>query len=264
MDPSGLYTDCLGDVMDEERKRIFLELHSTNHHEGPGNFAATQRAFSLLKDLPEKPQILDIGCGPGRQTMDLSRLTEEGLIIALDAHPPYVDRLEREVINQDETERIFPVVGNMSNLPFEKQSMDLIWSEGAVYNIGFEVGLREWKSLLRRKGYIVISELCWLKSNPPAELKEFWKEEYPNMQFSDYNLRVLQDIGYKYIDHFVIPESAWWAYYKPLQKRIRQLRKKYQDNRDAKFILDLEQKEINLYRKYSEFYGYVFYIGQVL
>ena len=57
-------------------EEIFFEIHRGNPREGPGNFAATRKAYSALSDLPDRPIILDIGCGPGQQTIDLAALSE--------------------------------------------------------------------------------------------------------------------------------------------------------------------------------------------
>lgn len=60
--------------------------------EGLGNTECTQQAFALLEDLPSKPRILDVGCGPGAQTIDLSRLAN-GTIMAVDNHAPFLQSL---------------------------------------------------------------------------------------------------------------------------------------------------------------------------
>jgi hypothetical protein len=44
---------------------VFFEIHADNPREGPGDFNSTKRAFLAMKNLPGKPKILDIGCGPG-------------------------------------------------------------------------------------------------------------------------------------------------------------------------------------------------------
>ncbi|GAM56739.1 probable transcription regulator [Vibrio ishigakensis] len=47
----------------------------------------------------------------------------------------------------------------MGDLPFEEDSFDVLWSEGAVYNIGFETGIRDWRKYLKSGGTLVVSEL---------------------------------------------------------------------------------------------------------
>lgn len=98
----------------------------------------------------------------------------------------------------------------MCELRFKVNSLDLIWSEGAIYIMGFEKGFREWKPLLKTGGYLVAPELTWIKPNPLTQVAEFWKEGYPAMQNVEGNLVIIEKAGYRTIDHFVFPESAWW------------------------------------------------------
>ena len=39
----------------------------------------------------------------------------------------------------------------MDALPFQEEELDLIWSEGAIYNIGFERGMNEWNKFLKKE-----------------------------------------------------------------------------------------------------------------
>ena len=65
-------------------------------------------------------------------------------------------------------------------LPFEPSSFDVIWSEGAIYVIGFEAGLAKVKEYVKPGGYVAVSEAVWLAENPPQAAVEFWKE-YPEI-----------------------------------------------------------------------------------
>ena len=151
----------------------------------------------------------------------------------------------------------------MIALDFEPGSFDAIWSEGAIYIIGFEKGLQAWQPFLKKGGYLAVTELSWIKPAPPVEAKTFWNENYPHIRSREENLALLQQAGYLEVGHFVLPESAWWQdYYNPLEKRIATLKEQYRDNDEALAFLDNSQREIDLYRKYSEWYGYVFYIMQ--
>jgi len=63
------------------------------------------------------------------------------------------------------------------------------------------------------------------------------------------------------IGYFPLPEDAWWEeYYNPLEKRIKELRKKYRADAKALLALENEQQEIDMFRKYSKWYSSVFYI----
>jgi SAM-dependent methyltransferase len=217
----------------------------------------------MLTDLPKEPNILDIGCGPGRQTLDLIRLTA-GKIIAVDIHQPFLDAFTEQVAQQDLSDRITVLNGDMFDLGFEENTFNLIWSEGSIYVMGFEKGLRAWLPLLKKDGYLAATEITWIRPDAPKETRDFWAEAYPAMQDVEANLKVIQQTGYRHIGHFTIPESAWWNdYYNPIEKRLAKLQERYRTNLEAMGVLEMEQKEIDLYRKYSKYYGYVFYLMQV-
>lgn len=241
---------------------IFFEIHNDLPREGPGNNESTKKAFYFLKQLPLNPRILDIGCGPGMQTIQLAKMAN-CKIIALDTHQPFLDELNRRAKREGVQERIETVNTSMFSMDFKNNFFDVIWSEGAIYIFGFEKGLKEWHRFLKRRGYFVVSEVSWLKQNPPEEVKDFWNKYYPSIKLIKENIQIIKNLGYNFLYNFIIPESGWWdKYYIPLENRISLLQKKYQGNIEANKALDQELEEIILYRKYSEYYGYVFYIMQ--
>jgi ubiquinone/menaquinone biosynthesis C-methylase UbiE len=248
-------------VNEDEGMRIFFEIHQDNPQEGPGDLASSRRAFSLLKDLPPLPYILDAGCGPGRQTFDLCRLTT-GNIVAVDFHRPYIDALQRKSEALGLTQQITALSRDMTNLQFQPQTFEVIWSEGAIYNIGFKAGLTIWKPLLKKGGYVAVTEVAWLGPDVPDELRDFWNSAYPQIQDIEGNLADLRAAGYQPVEHFTLPESAWWDYYRPIEKRVLRMKEKYKNNSCAMAVLETEIREMDLYRKYSDYYGYIFFIGQ--
>ncbi|MBA7505538.1 2-methoxy-6-polyprenyl-1,4-benzoquinol methylase, mitochondrial [subsurface metagenome] len=241
---------------------IFFEIHKDLPREGPGNNESTKKAFEFLKQLPFNSRILDIGCGPGMQTIQLAKITD-CKIIALDTHQPFLDGLNQRAKSEGVQDGIETVNNSMFSLDFEDDFFDLIWSEGAIYIFGFEKGLKEWRRFLKKGGYFVISELSWLKQNQPEEVKGFWNKYCPSIKLIEDNIQIIKNLGYDFLHNFTIPESGWWDdYYIPLENRITLLRKKYKGNIEANKVLDQELEEIFLYKKYSEYYGYVFYIIQ--
>jgi ubiquinone/menaquinone biosynthesis C-methylase UbiE len=148
--------------MSEKMPKIFWEVHSGLPREGPGDNESTRKAYLMLKDLPEHPRILDIGCGPGMQTVELAKLSG-GQIVALDFHEPFLEQLKEAAKEEGVDDRVKAVKGDMRNMKFEDNHFDVVWSEGAIFVIGFEKGLREWRQLLTPDGYVVVSELSWLK-----------------------------------------------------------------------------------------------------
>ncbi|WP_129671774.1 cyclopropane-fatty-acyl-phospholipid synthase family protein [Candidatus Chloroploca sp. Khr17] len=240
---------------------VFWKIHRDLPREAPGSDEATLQALAMLPDLPTNARILDVGCGPGTQTLALARATQAH-ITAVDTYQLFLDELACRAAVAGVAERIVPVQASMFELPFQ-EPFELIWSEGAIYIIGFAEGLTAWRRHLKPGGSIVVSELAWLQTDPPAEARQFWQEAYPGMATLDANLDCLEAAGYRSLGHFVLPEEAWWTnYYHPMAARIALLRTQYHDNPEAQRILDLEQAEIELYRRYASSYGYVFYLMQ--
>ncbi len=238
---------------------FFMEIHSGNPREGPGSRASTTRAFQLLTELPPRPCILDVGCGPGMQTMDLARLTG-GAITAVDNHPPYLEALRTHIDARGLETRVRAVKGDMTALDFGPERFDLIWSEGAIYIMGFEQGLRQWCKLLKPGGYLAVTELSWLTEDPPEAARSFWAKGYPAMQTVDANLAVIEACGYRPNGHFTLPASDWWAnYYNPIAAKLPTFRKKHHAHPAAQAAADMELAEMALFRKYADAYGYVFY-----
>ncbi len=240
---------------------ILYEIFKDQPRQGPGDNESTRKAFKLLSDLPKNPRILDFGCGSGTQTLQLAKLTD-GKIIALDIFQGFLDRLKEKAEKEGVSEKIETVRGQMESMNFEERSFDVIWSEGAIFIVGFEQGLREWRRFLKNRGYIVVSEVVWLKSNPPEELRNFWMSEYPEIKTIRQDLKIIQDLGYELIGHFIIPTRAWELFYEPLEKRIKSLREEHENDQEAeaKKVLDATKKEIEIFRKFSDYYGYCFFV----
>ena len=102
-----------------------------------------------------------------------------------------------------------------------------------------------------------------MQEKPPQEIFDYWQACYPAITSIQENLEIIEHCGYKPIGHFALPDDAWWdEYYHPLEKRIQILQKKYKNNQKAIELLDSEILEQEMFRKYSKWYGYVFYIMQ--
>ena len=248
--------------MNDQQENIFFELHSDLPREGPGNFASTKTAFSLLTDLPDEPLILDIGCGPGKQTLDLTKITK-GKIVALDNHKPYLDTLDKKIDEHNLGQRVSTKLGDMNNLQFDESSFDVIWAEGSIYLMGFGKALGLWKKFLKPNGYIVFSELCWFKNDRPEEIDNYWLSYYGPMNSIDGITGFLTNTDYKFVGNYVLPDEAWWEdYYSPLHKRLISLKQKYKNDTEALEVLENELKEMEMHKKYSAYYGYSFFVVQ--
>ena len=235
-------------------------LHSGIPREGPGSDEATREAIRRLPPLPLRPHVFDLGCGPGKQTLVLARHFRTP-IISVDFHAPYLDQLRDSAEAEGLSDLIDTRLGRMEELEAEPGSVDLIWIEGAIYIIGFAAGLRLWRPLLRDDGFLVASEATWLTDNPSEEAQSFWHEAYPAMTTVEGNTKTAAECGYEIFDHFTLPESAWWdEYYTPLAVRAARLRQEADTNPALAEVLDDTESEISVYDRYSDSFGYVFYL----
>nr|VFK01468.1 MAG: Methyltransferase domain-containing protein [Candidatus Kentron sp. H]VFK01507.1 MAG: Methyltransferase domain-containing protein [Candidatus Kentron sp. H]VFK05043.1 MAG: Methyltransferase domain-containing protein [Candidatus Kentron sp. H] len=241
---------------------LIHEVFDPLPRQGPGDDGSTRRALECMTGLPERPRILDIGCGSGAQTAALARLTR-GEITALDNHAPYFEVVRARAAQAKAADRVRCVEGDMAALDFDEGAFDAIWSEGAIYTMGFEKGLREWCRLLRPRGYLAVTEISWLRDDPSEKSVRFFESEYPAMTDVATNRAMVEACGYQLVEQFTLPESSWWDdFYHPLEKRVRLLRAERAGDLEMQQFLDSVQEEIELYRRHSEDYGYVFFVAR--
>ena len=243
-------------------EELYFKIFEALPRQGPGDEESTKKAFQTLSGLPQSPAILDVGCGTGTQTLLLAKLSQ-GNITALDKHAPFIDILKHKARQAGLETKIQCIVGDMAAMNFPKERFDVIWSEGAAYNMGLENALKSWNMLLKHKGYFVVSELVWFKEEVPQEISEYFAREYPDMRYYEDVYAMIRSAGYELVDYFPLPSASWWTeYYTPAEKKLAEMRQEYESNTDAQVLFDAFQLEINMYRKYSEYYGYRFYITQ--
>ena len=241
---------------------IFFELYESLPRQGPGNRSCAAQALALCRNLPPRPIVLDLGCGVGCQTLHLADLTS-GTIIALDSHAPSIERLRETINKRGLTGRIQPMVGNMAASGLPPASFDLVWSEGALYNIGLSNALRICHELLRPDGYLAFTDAVWRKEAPPAEVKESFELDYPTMGRVPDVLTAIEASDFSLVGHFPLPAEAWWDdFYTPMEIRIDELRRKYDNDVEAIAVLDCLAREPEMHRKYGEYYAYEFFVTQ--
>ncbi|MEP6967027.1 MAG: class I SAM-dependent methyltransferase [Pseudomonadota bacterium] len=240
----------------------FWTLHDGLPRQGPGDRASTLRALALMAELPSAPAILDIGCGPGMQTLDLARAARDAAITAVDIHLEFLAELERRAEAAGLAARIVTRRASMTALPFAEASFDAVWCEGAIYLMGLGEGLTAWKPLLKPRGYVALTEPCWLKpaEEVPGAVRRLWAP-YPAMTSITETAAIIARGGYREIGRFVLPESAWWdGYYTPLEARLGSLRAAHGHDPVPSARIDEARAEIDAYREYADVYGYVFFV----
>lgn len=241
---------------------LLIETHVGLERQGPGSPEMTRRALEFLDRLDQVSQAADLGCGSGGQTMVLAQYLK-GTITGLDLFPDFIRVFNEQAQRRNVGDRVKGIVGSMDDLPFEKESLDLIWSEGAIDNIGFEKGLAHWHGCLKPDGYVAVTCPSWLTDEHPAAIEKFWSDAGSGLDSIGHNVEALQTCGYQFIASFALPEACWTDhYFIPREAALRRLEEKYGQSDAVKAFAEENRYEAQLYAKYKRHYGYVFYIGR--
>lgn len=251
-------------VDDDQRQRVFFDVHTDLPREGPGNRDSTHRALDLASLAARIPfrRVLDVACGPGMQTRHLAERLPEAHILAMDLHGAYLNALLDGMAPQDPAARVTVMRADMTRLPVAPQSMDLVWCEGAAYIMGVDAALAAWREVLVPGGVCAFTEAVWLRGDAPADVRRCWAE-YPAMGDVAACRALLTAAGFALAGDFVLPASAWWDdYYRPMAERITRLRARYSGDAGATAVLDECQQEIDMFQRHGDCYGYVFFVAR--
>ena len=241
---------------------LICEYYASVERQGPGSPEITLKALSFVDNLNTDSRIADIGCGTGGQTRVLAQHSP-GTITGIDLFPRFVELFDSKAKEEKLQHKLKGIVASMDDLPFEKEALDLIWSEGAIYNIGFERGLKEWRAFLKTGGCIAVSEASWFTDERPKEIEAFWMDAYPGIDTIPNKLAQMQKAGYVPLASFILPENCWAEhFYAPQVAAQEAFLAKHAGNKAAEGFIANQRHEEQLYNKYKGYYGYVFYIGK--
>ena len=247
-------------MSDERFWTFFFELFETLPRQGPGLDAFTDKALGCLPPLTADRRILDIGCGTGMQTLELARRCEAE-ILATDLHAPFLDILKRNAEREGLGGCIEAQVADMSDLPFEDRSFDVLWAEGSIFIIGFARGLASWRRLLKPDGHLVVSELTFFEEDIPAELREVCFPDSDEDAGLEGRRRAISEAGYTLLDEFPLPREGWWeAFYLPVLERLDAFERRHAGQPEAQAVVDRFRHEIDVFERYSDLYGYTFFV----
>lgn len=246
-----------------DHRQLLVDLHKDAARQGPGGEAQTRLAIALSGLPTDKPlSIADIGCGSGASTLVLARHLDAH-ITAVDVMPEFLARLEADAEAAGVADRITTRAASMETLPFGAAAFDAIWSEGAIYTMGFEAGVAAWRTYLKPGGILAVSELTWLTRNRPAEVQAHWEREYSEVDTASAKMAILEKHGFAPVGYFVLPEQCWLDnYYRPMERRFAGFLAAHGNTDTARALIDNEQREIALYERYKAFFGYGYYIAR--
>jgi len=249
--------------MDDLQMQLLIDLHRLNFRQGPGGEAETRQAMMLAGLDKSRPlKIADIGCGTGASTIQLAKeLNAE--ITAVDFLPEFLEVLQARAEEDGVTDKITTLCCSMDALPFADEEFDVIWSEGAIYNMGFEAGVSAWRRFLKPGGKLIVSEITWLTAERPPELQSYWDAEYPEIDVASAKIGILERYGYTPEGYFYLPASCWIDnYYRPIQNGFDAFLERNGGSEQTREIIEHEKVEIALYEKYQDYYSYGVYIAK--
>jgi serine/threonine-protein kinase HipA len=242
----------------DEQIKALIELHRSLMRQGPGDPSFSKHILSLLPELPGNPRIVDLGCGAGAGALILAEWFHT-TITAVDFARPYLDELEGHARARGLDHLIKTVEADMRNLKWPPACVDLLWSEGAAYNLTFEGALKTWRPLMAVNGLAVISEITWFTTDIPAPVVEFWQEAYPQIGSESENAALARAASFEVLGVHRLPAQAWWThYYDPLKERMDALRPSADPAMQA--VIAETEDEMAFFEKYADVYGYAFYL----
>ena len=207
---------------------LLIDFHKDAKRQGPGSASDTLKALNLIDISKNKNlKIADIGCGSGAQTVTLAQ-NIDGQITAVDLFPELLRKVDIKTQEKGLTDKIIKLKKSMDDLDFDREEFDIIWSEGAIYIMGFKAGIKNWKEFLKPGGYLAVSEITWTTHSRPKEIEEYWNNEYPEIDLASNKMKRLEENGFSPAGYFVLRQDSWMEnYYKPIEERFGDFLKKH-------------------------------------
>lgn len=246
--------------------QLLIELHKNNPRQGPGGDAQTERALQLSGLLESKSgllEIADVGCGTGASALKLAEKLKAH-VTCVDLFSEFLDVLNQKARERGLFEKIETLQCSMQELPFKENSLDALWAEGSIYNMGFARGVEHFKRFLKPGGVLAASEITWLTSTRPKEIEAHWSIEYSEIAMASEKINLLEQNDFELLGYFPLPQQCWTEnYYNPIEARFEEFLKKNK-SAEAEAIVAAERAEIDLYTRFHKFYSYGFYVARKL
>jgi len=136
------------------------EVYTHGHHESVLRShkwrTAENSAAYLLPHLRPGQDLLDVGCGPGTITADLSARVAPGVVVGLDAAASVV--AEARSLSAGRSAATF-LVGDLFVLPFADDTFDVVHAHQVLQHVGRPVeAMREMRRVCRPGGIVAVRD----------------------------------------------------------------------------------------------------------
>lgn len=242
---------------------VLAEIYRPMIRQGPGSDAMSVRAMELAwLDQRSGFRAADIGCGTGATSILLAERCDAE-VVAVDLFESFLDGVQERAREAGVTDRITTLAASMDDLPFDAEEFDVIWSEGAAYNMGFAEAARYWRHFLRPGGTLVVSEITWTTAERPREIEDFWVGQYPQIDVPSAKVEVLEQSGYRPEGFFMLPDDCWTQnFYEPLEERLSAVERANGPEPVVAEVVAAHRTELDLYRRFGQYYSYGMYVAR--
>ena len=250
--------------MKEQEKYIkaLIELHRGLERQGPGDTVFSNYIVSQIPELPSNPRIADIGCGAGVGALFLADKFRSK-VRAVDISRDFLDELKDRAKKRGLEHFVETIECDMGGLDWKSETIDLLWSEGAAYNLTFKGALKAWRPLMAANGIAVISEMSYFTSEIPESVRVYWQKAYPTIGTESENSNHTNLSGFDILGIHRLPSNAWWDnYYGPLRENMNSY--KHSEDSVMQAVIKETEEEMKLFEEHEKHYGYSFYIMKAL
>jgi serine/threonine-protein kinase HipA len=242
--------------------RALIYLHSGLERQGPGDSEFSDFIIKQIPELPPNPRIADLGCGSGAGTLILAEKFRSK-VKAVDFSREFLDQLMDRARQQGLEGYIEIIECDMGSLDWQPGTIDLLWSEGAAYNITFEGALEAWRPLLAVNGIAVISEMNYFSEVASETVAQYMENAYPEIKTESMNVDLINSSGFEVLGVHRLPSTAWWDnYYDPLREKISAMRSC--GDQEIQAVISETEDEMNFFKEHEKDYGYTYYIMRAI
>ena len=169
--------------------------------------------------IKENDLILEIGCGMGRTACFLAQ--EYGCkIISIDISPKMVERSTKRAKRLGLEDQVEFRVANAQELPFDDNTFDSVIDESVSAFFPDQLkAFKEFKRVLKPKGYLAINEVSWTKT-PPDGMIEYLKCVMGGVNFHSYEgwKELLSESGFENIEVHERAFNKWEQFVGEIQQ----------------------------------------------